>query len=123
MDQQDSLGEYASHTAKAVASLDGSLIGNDVDFTLEQVITEDGAIVGHYHLVLAAGTAAVHPGPAESADITIKQDAETARAIRNGTLHAQGAFLKGRLAVDGDITKLLEHGPLLGELLAAEPNH
>lgn len=117
MDENTSLDQYGEQTAKAIEAMDASLIGSDVNFTLEQVITEDGAVVGHYHLVLANGAASVLPGAGDQSDIVITQDAETARAIREGELHAQGAFLTGRLSVDGDIEKLLEHGPLLSSLL------
>ncbi len=115
------LDSYAQHTAAAIEQLDTSALSQDVSITLEQVITSDGETVGHYHLVLANGAANVHPGAATSPDITIKQDAETAQALRDGILHAQGAFLTGRLSVDGDIAKLIEHGPLLSSLLAAQP--
>ncbi len=115
------LDEYAAHTARAIAFVDGSQIGEDVDLTIEQLITEHGATVGHYHLVLRSGIASVHSGPAQTPDVTIKQDAATAQALRDGSLHAQGAFLTGRLSVDGDVAKLIEHGPLLGSLLAAQP--
>ena len=117
MQENESLDDYAQQTANAVEGIDTSLIGSDVDFTLEQVITKNDAVVGHYHLVLAKGSASVHPGASAGPDIVIKQDAETARAIRAGELHAQGAFLTGKLSIDGDINKLLEHGPLLSSLL------
>ena len=115
---EGTLDSYAQQTAEAVTKLDQSLIGEDVSFTIEQIITSGTDVVGHYHLVLADGTATVLPGPAEAADITIKQDEDTAAALRDGTLHAQGAFLTGKLSVDGDISKLLEYGPLLSSLLA-----
>ena len=118
MDENQSLDQFATQTANAIDAMDTSHIGEDVDFTLEQVITEDGAVVGHYHLVLAHGTATVHPGEGDHSDIVIRQDAETARAIRAGELHAQGAFLTGRLSVDGNIDKLLQHGPLLSSILS-----
>lgn len=114
------LDSYATHTADAIAKLDTSSIGDDVAFTLEQIITEDGATVGHYHLILESGTVNVFPGAPANPDITIKQDADTARALRDGTLHAQGAFLTGKLSVDGDIDKLLQHGPLLSGLLSGK---
>ncbi len=119
--EHGSLDEYAAHTAKAIESIDGDQIGHDVDLTIEQIITDEGSVVGHYHLRLRAGEASVQPGPSDSADVTIKQDASTAQALRDGRLHAQGAFLTGRLSVDGDISKLVEHGPLLSALLAAQP--
>jgi hypothetical protein len=37
--------------------------------------------------------------------------------LRLGEIHAQRAFLTGRLSIDGDIDKLLNHGALLSSLL------
>ena len=121
MEQDVSLDEYASKTAAALESIDASQIGSDVHLTLEQIITEDGEVISNYHLVLTPGSATVNAGPASSPDITIKQDAATAVAIRNGTLHAQGAFLTGRLSVDGEIDKLIQHSALLSSLLSGKP--
>lgn len=115
------LDSYAQRTADRLAHLDASTLDSQVAMTIEQVITDDDDVVGHYHLVLGSGSATVHAGAATDPDIIIKQDAETARALRDGTLHAQGAFLTGKLSVDGDINKLIEHGPLLSRLLAAQP--
>ena len=111
------LDSYGQHTADAISKLDTSAVPKDVSLTLEQVITSGKDVVGHYHLVLKDGTAGVHPGAATKPDITIRQDAQTAQALRDGELHAQGAFLTGRLAIEGDMDKLLEYGPLLSELL------
>ncbi len=112
------LDSYAQHAADSLALIDVATIDAGVSFTVEQIITEAGQVVGHYHLVLGNGSASVMPGAADNPDITIKQEAETAQALREGTLHAQGAFLTGKLSVDGDIAKLLSHGPLLSGLLA-----
>lgn len=114
------LDSFAARTAESIAKLDPSSIGDDVDLTIEQIITEGGENVGHYHLILKSGAANVFPGGAANPDVTIKQDAETARALRDGSLHAQGAFLTGKLSVDGDIDKLLQHGPLLSGLLSGK---
>ncbi len=121
MEQNGSLDTYARQTAEALESVDTSQIGSEVDLTLQQIITEDSEVVGDYHLILAPGSATVHQGRAHAPDITIRQDATTAEAIRNGTLHAQGAFLTGRLSVDGNVDKLLEHSELLGALLSGSP--
>ena len=92
-----------------------SLVG--VSLTIEQRIVDDGECVACYHLVLADGSALVHDGPASHPDVTIEQDSHTATALRSGGLHAQTAFLTGRLTITGDVRKLTEHGPLLAELL------
>ena len=91
-----------------------------VSFTIEQRILDGSDLEACYHLVLADRSAQVHDGPAVDADVTIEQDATTARALRSGELHAQNAFLTGRLTITGDVRKLIEHGSLLGDLLSAE---
>lgn len=120
MENDVSLDQYASQTATAIESIDSSQIGGDVHLTLEQIITKNGEVVSNFHLVLASGSATVHAGPADAPDITIKQDADTADAIRSGALHAQGAFLTGRLSIDGDVDKLIEHSALLSSLLSGK---
>ena len=112
------LDPYAQHTADALSERDLSAVPDDVALTIEQVISDAGEVVGHYHLKIEEGAALVLPGAPVHPDVTIRQDAETAMALRDGTLHAQGAFLTGRLSVDGDINKLLEHSGLLSELLS-----
>ena len=109
--------EFYIHAASVIAARQESLIPEDVDFTLEQQVAEDGRLVGHYHLHIHAGHIAVMPGPPVTADITLRQDAATARSLQDGSMHAQGASLTGKLSIDGDINKLLEHGPLLADLL------
>lgn len=112
------LDSYAQHTAGAIAALDTSQLDPTAAITIEQIIVNDGEVVGHYHLTFESGSASVVSGSAASPDITIRQDAETAQGLRDGSIHAQGAFLTGRLSVDGDIDKLVEYGPLLSSLLA-----
>lgn len=116
--EEGRLDPYAQHTSDALSQRDLSAVPTDVALTIEQVISDHGDIVGHYHLKIADGAARVFPGTPDEPDVTIRQDAETAQALRDGTLHAQGAFLTGRLSVDGDINKLLEHSGLLSELLS-----
>lgn len=109
--------DFGGHASAAMANIDASEISTDVEFVLEQQVTENGEIVDQYHVVIANGAVNVVPGPAPSPDVVLKQDAATARSLRDGTLHAQNAFLTGRLSIDGDINSLLEHGPLIAQLL------
>lgn len=111
------LGEFGAHTAALIADVDSESIPDDVSFVLEQQVTRDDQLVGNYHLAIGGGNVRVVPGPAINPDVTLRQDEATARALQDGTLHAQGAFLTGRLSIDGDINALLEHGELLTKLL------
>ena len=109
--------EFGGHATTALAGIDTTAIAPDVEFVLEQQVTDAGEIVDQYHVVVANGSVDVIAGAAPNADVILKQDADTARALRDGTLHAQNAFLTGRLSIDGDINGLLKHGPLLAQLL------
>ena len=111
------MADYASHTAKMLAELGPEAVPSDVQLTIEQRVTSGDAIIEQFHVRLADGTATVVEGPALSADVIIRQDESTARALRSGEIHAQRAFLTGQLFIDGDIDKLLAHGDLLSTLL------
>lgn len=109
--------DFAKHTGEAIAALDETAFADDVELTIEQQINDGDELVEQFHVRLHAGTATVVTGAAPAPDITIRQDLETARALRLGEIHAQRAFLTGRLSIDGDIDKLLTHGALLASLL------
>lgn len=111
------MAEFAEHTAETIEGLDSGAIPADADFTIEQQVTDDEGVVDHFHVKLVDGSAVVIDGPAAAPDLTIRQDVETARQLRDGEIHAQRAFLTGRLEIDGDIDRLLKHGPLLTTLL------
>lgn len=113
------MDQFGSHAASALANLDTSNIDPDLHVVLEQQVTSGNDIVEHYHVVVVDGSVSVEPGAADSPDVVLRQSAETAEALRDGSLHAQAAFLTGRLSIDGDINRLLEHGPLLAQLLSA----
>ena len=109
--------EFAEHTSAAIAALDETALPRDVELTIEQQINDGEKLIDQFHVRLHAGTATVVTGAAPNPDVTIRQDVETARALRLGEIHAQRAFLTGRLSIDGDIDKLLRHGDLLSSLL------
>ncbi len=110
------MNSFADHTAAALERLDPTVDLDGVDLVIEQHVThDDGDEV--WHLRITDGRVASVTGPAERADVTLRQDAATAKALRDGSVHAQHAFLTGRLVIDGDISKLLAHGDLLATLL------
>ena len=86
---------------------------DDVELVIEQRVVEDDVTLANYHVVLGGGSATVFDGPAARPDIVIQQDPATALALQRGELHAHSAFLTGRLTVDGDVRKLLDHGDVL----------
>jgi putative sterol carrier protein len=81
----------------------------DVALTVQQVVTGGPGGDVAWHVVVDHGTVAVRPGTTEDADVTFRQDHETARQVAAGELSAQAAFMVGRLTVTGDVAKLIEH--------------
>lgn len=113
--------DHADAARNALERLDGDDRLAGINLTIEQIIAAEG--VGGttpeetYHVQIANGSVTVVDGPAVAPDLTISQNTETAAALRSGSVHAQTAFLTGRLTIDGDVDKLLEYGELLANLL------
>ena len=111
------MNDFASYASTSLAHLRDDDRLDGIDLTIEQRILDGDEVVACYHVVLGASGVRVVDGPAERADVAIEQDTDTALALRSGALHAQSAFLTGRLTVRGDVQKLVEHGAILSELL------
>lgn len=111
------IDQFAASTRSACARFVGDSRLEDTNLVIEQRIVDADALVSNYHVRIAGGQVDVIDGPAESPDVTISQDLVTAQALQRGDVHAQTAFLTGRLSIDGDIHKLLDHGELLADLL------
>lgn len=111
------MDDFLAHASGSLAAYDGDERLAGVDFVIEQRIGTEPPWESHYHVVIGSGSIRVEDGPADSPDVTITQDPETAAALQRGDLHAQNAFLTGRLSIDGDIGRLIEHGELLGRLV------
>lgn len=82
-----------------------------VHLVVQQVVTggPDGDV--HYAVSLRDGQARLRPGEADDAVVVFSTDWDTAVALSAGHTSAQEAFTSGRLAVGGDVTALLRHGP------------
>jgi hypothetical protein len=111
------IDQFAAGTRSACARFVGDSRLADIDLVIEQRIADADEVVSNYHVCIANGEVDVIDGPAEAPDVTISQDLATAQALQRGDVHAQTAFLTGRLNIDGDIHKLLDHGELLANLL------
>jgi putative sterol carrier protein len=81
----------------------------DVALTVQQVVTGGPGGDVAWHVVVDHGAVAVRPGTTDDADVTFRQDRDTARAVAGGELSAQAAFMIGKLTVTGDVGKLIEH--------------
>jgi alkyl sulfatase BDS1-like metallo-beta-lactamase superfamily hydrolase len=77
-----------------------------LDLVVQQVVVDDGTEVA-YVLEVRDGSLTVRRGRADDPDVTFTQDRATAAAIARGELSAQGAFLDGRLALHGDLQRVL----------------
>ena len=81
----------------------------DVALTVQQVVTggPDGDLT--WTVVIDHGDVAVRAGTIDDADVTFRQDRDTALAVASGEVSAQAAFMIGKLTVTGDVGKLIEH--------------
>lgn len=101
----------------AAASTDAGLRAATVDASLvvQQVVTDsDGEVA--YHVVVDEGDVSVRSGRAARPDITFTQDAATARAVIDGELSAQSAFMAGRVRIGGDLGALIANHSALAVL-------
>ena len=87
----------------------------DLDLTVQQVVS-DGDDEVTWYVRLRGGEVEIRAGRADDADVTFTQDRATARAIADGELSAQAAFMAGRLRTGGDLTRLLAHREALADL-------
>jgi hypothetical protein len=79
----------------------------DQSIGVTQVVTgtPDGDV--SYHLVVADGVARFGAGPADSEDVRMEQDWDTAVGIALGTTNLEAALFDGRLRFSGDPEKLM----------------
>lgn len=89
----------------AVTALNDKLGGDGFDGTAKFVIAGEGAV-----MIDADGARAGD----DTSDVTLSADADTFRAILDGDLDPTGAFMSGKLSVDGDMGLALKLGSVLG---------
>ncbi len=79
---------------EAVTVLNEKLAGADFDGTAKFDIEGEGAVMMDANGARAAD---------EDADVTLSADADTFQAILSGDTNPTGAFMTGKLKVDGDM--------------------
>lgn len=79
---------------QALSALNGKLEGASFDGSAKFAITDMGAIMMDSDGARLAD---------EDADVTLKADADTFQAILSGDLNPTGAFMTGKLAIEGDM--------------------
>lgn len=109
--------EWANEvTEKLNASEDFRQAAGSHSAKLQQVVnTSEGEL--KYYFVLDDGQAEVAMGEIEGHDAVISQDYDTAAALFRGELNGIGAYMSGKIKVQGDLMKLMQ----LQGLVAALP--
>lgn len=82
------------------------LVGR-VRLVVQQVVTGTPEGEVRYAVRIEDGTVSVLPGEAGDADVTVREDYETAVALHRGDLRAPVAFMTGRIVVSGNTQALL----------------
>jgi putative sterol carrier protein len=83
--------------------------------TIQNVIaTPDGA--KRYWFTISNGTAELGPGDAPNPDATIEQGYDTAAALARSELNPVGAFMSGKLKINGSMMLLMQLQGALSEL-------
>jgi len=88
----------------AVAALNEKLSGAEFDGTAKFVIEGEGAV-----MMDSAGARAGD----DEADVTLTADVDTFQSILSGEMNPTGAFMSGKLAVDGDMGMAMKLGSVL----------
>ena len=78
------------------------------------IVTAEGQ--KRYWLKIADGSVELKAGDAEQPDATIEQEYETAAALARSELNAVGAFMSGKLRIDGSMMLLMQLQGALSEL-------
>lgn len=102
--------EWAQEATNALNSHEGfkNAIGAaDLGIQFSTTDAPDGEV--DYYLSTSGGNATLALGTLEGADVTVKQNYDTAAAIAKGDLNTQTAFMTGKLKVSGNLAKLMMH--------------
>lgn len=102
----------AQSALDASPSLDDASKGVTID--VQHIVTggPDGDVAFHVHV--DDGTARIDKGETASPTVTFIESWDTAKAIAQGELSAQGAFMTGLIRVRGNLPKLVEHSDAFG---------
>jgi putative sterol carrier protein len=112
--------EWAQEATDALNSHEGfkNAIGAaDLGIQFNTTDTPDGEV--DYYLSTSGGVATMAIGTLEGADVTVKQNFDTAAAIAKGELNTQTAFMTGKLKVSGNLAKLMMHQSAVQQWSAA----
>ena len=105
----DRLDELAQASAALADAADEPVV-------IEQQVLRDGGDTVTYHLVLGPGSARVHPGAAERADLSLVATEAAARGIHDGSTNAQTCLADGTLRLRGNPDVLARHADALDRI-------
>lgn len=105
-------------TAAVADSAEMAELANEHRIGVTQVVTNgpEGTVV--YHLQVGDGAATFGAGSAHPEDVRFDQDWDTAVAVATGALHAQQAFITGRVRMTGDQDTIVASQPVFAALSA-----
>lgn len=112
--------EWAAEATEALNAHDGfkNAIGAaDLGIQFQTTDAPDGEV--NYYLSTSGGNANLSIGELEGADVTVKQNYDTAVGIAKGELNTQTAFMTGKLKVSGNLAKLMMHQSAVQQWSAA----
>ena len=102
--------EWASKASDALNTNDqfkGAIAG--ITLSVQQNVTGGPDGDKSYYMQIDNGEPKIALGEAQTPDVTLTQDYETAVAIAKGELNAQNAFMTGKMKVTGNMAKLMQH--------------
>lgn len=103
-------------TAQVAASDALRALADTTRLGVTQVVTDGPEGDVTYHLQVGDGSVGFGAGPADPEDVRFDEDWETAVAVATGEMNAQEAFIKGRIRLTGDQSKLLANEPVFAAL-------
>jgi putative sterol carrier protein len=112
--------EWAAEASEALNSHEGfkNAIGAaDLGIQFQTTDAPDGQV--DYYLSTSGGNAQLAIGELENADVTVKQNYDTAVGIAKGDVNTQTAFMTGKLKVSGNLAKLMMHQSAVQQWSAA----
>lgn len=73
-----------------------------------------------YYLVISDGSARMERGEAADADASVTSDYETAKAMVEGDLNVQMAFMTGKIKIGGNMAKIMMNQGLINEFVRVQ---